>query len=100
LIFTAEMVDAHEALRLGLFDRVVPHDDLPDATRSLARTLAAKPPKALALAKRAVYASEAGSLDDALSVELRHQLECFLTEDAREGLQAFLEKRDARFRGA
>lgn len=99
LVFTAEMVPAAEAHRIGLFNRVVPHAELPAATLELARTLAAKPPLALALAKRAIYASEEQQLGAMLDMELAHQVACFESEDAREGLQAFLEKRQPRFRG-
>jgi 2-(1,2-epoxy-1,2-dihydrophenyl)acetyl-CoA isomerase len=99
LIFSAEMVPAAEALRLGLFNRVVPHDRLAEETQTLAAALAAKPPMALALAKRAIYASGDASLSQMLDVELEHQLACFQSEDAKEGLQAFLEKRPAAFRG-
>lgn len=99
LIFTGEMVDAAEALRLGLFNRVVPHARLADETAALARTLADKPPLALAAAKRAIYASDGVGLAAMLDVELAHQLECFASDDAREGLNAFLEKRTASFCG-
>jgi 2-(1,2-epoxy-1,2-dihydrophenyl)acetyl-CoA isomerase len=99
LVFGAEMVPADEALRLGLFSRVVPHDQLAAVTRDVALGLAAKPPKALALAKKAIYASDRHTLDDQLDMELAHQLACFQSEDAKEGLAAFLEKRAPRFRG-
>lgn len=99
LIFTGDMVDAPEALRIGLFNRVVPHDELAATTRELAMQLAAKPPRALALAKRAVYLSLDGTLDEVLDRELAHQLECAMSDDTREGLRAFLEKREPRFRG-
>lgn len=99
LIFSADMLDAEQAERLGLFDRVVPHDRLEAETLAAARMLAAKPPRALALAKRAVYASGTARLDEQLDMELAHQLECFQSEDAREGLAAFLEKRPPAFTG-
>jgi 2-(1,2-epoxy-1,2-dihydrophenyl)acetyl-CoA isomerase len=99
LIFGADMVPADEALRLGLFSRVVPHDQLAAATRDVALGLARNPPRALALAKKAIYASDRHSLDDQLDMELAHQLSCFQSEDAREGLAAFLEKRAPEFRG-
>jgi 2-(1,2-epoxy-1,2-dihydrophenyl)acetyl-CoA isomerase len=99
LIYTAEMVPAEEALRLGLFNRVVPQERLADETRALAAALAAKPPLALAMAKRAVYGSDDASLSRMLDVELEHQLACFQSEDAKEGLRAFLEKRTPAFRG-
>jgi 2-(1,2-epoxy-1,2-dihydrophenyl)acetyl-CoA isomerase len=99
LILGGEMVPADEAVRLGLFSRVVPHDKLAAVTRETAVGLAQKPPVALALAKRAIYASDRHTLDDQLDMELAHQLACFQSEDAREGLAAFLEKRAPKFRG-
>ncbi len=99
LVFTAEMVDAAEALRIGLFNRVVPDADLANATRELATQLASKPPMALALAKQALYQSDSATLPGMLDVELDHQLQCFRSEDAREGLDAFLQKRAPSFRG-
>ncbi len=99
LIFSARMVDAQEALELGLFNRVVPLADLERVTLDYAAELAAKPPIALALAKKAIYQSDHVSLDLALDNELEHQLKCFQTEDAREGLYAFLEKRSPNFKG-
>ncbi len=99
LVFSAEMISAEEAHRLGIFNEVVPHDDLAETARVWATTLAAKPPMALALAKKAIYASENHSLDRMLDVELENQLACFRSEDAREGLQAFLEKRSPEFTG-
>jgi 2-(1,2-epoxy-1,2-dihydrophenyl)acetyl-CoA isomerase len=99
LIYSAEMIAADEALRLGLFSRVVPHDQLAAVTREVALELAAKPPMALALAKKAVHASDRNTLDAQLDMELTHQLACFQSEDAREGLAAFLAKRPPQFRG-
>lgn len=99
LIFSAEMIGAQEALRLGIFNKVVPHGLLDEATHEWALGLAAKPPIALARAKRAVYASDEASLEAMLDIELAHQLECFQTEDAREGFRAFLERRAPTFEG-
>ena len=99
LVFTGGMVDAAEALRLGLVNRVVPHDRLAEEVGALARTLAAKPPRALALAKAALLRSPEADLDEMLEIERRAQSECFATDDAREGVRAFLEKREPRYRG-
>ena len=99
LIFTADLLGAAEAHRIGIFNRVVPHETLMSEARALALRLVAKPARALALAKRAVYASEGRVLAAQLDVELEHQLECFDTDDVREGLRAFLEKRAANFGG-
>jgi enoyl-CoA hydratase/carnithine racemase len=99
LIFSAEMVPADEAVRLGLFSRVVRHERLAEETRAVATMLAAKPPIALALVKRAVYASERATLPEMLAMEMEHQITCFTSADAKEGLHAFLDKRDPTFRG-
>ncbi len=99
LIYSADMVEAHEAARLGLFNRVVPHERLAEETAALARQLASKPPLALALAKQAVYQSGERTLAEMLDVELDHQLRCFKSADAREGLQAFLDRRAPSFQG-
>jgi 2-(1,2-epoxy-1,2-dihydrophenyl)acetyl-CoA isomerase len=99
LMASGEMVNAEDALRLGLFNRVVPHERLGAETRSLAQGLAAKPPIALALIKKSVYASERHALSEMLDLELEHQLRCFASRDAREGFAAFLEKRSPSFQG-
>ena len=99
MIFTADMIDAQEGLRLGLFNRIVPHDRLLDETRELAERLATKPPLAMALAKQAIYASDHATLQTMLDLEMQHQLKCFKSEDAKEGISAFVEKRDPIFRG-
>jgi 2-(1,2-epoxy-1,2-dihydrophenyl)acetyl-CoA isomerase len=97
LFWTAEIIDAEECLRLGLFNRVVPHDRLGEETLALARMLAAKPALALALAKRAVYRSLSRTLPEMLDYELEAQLRCFESGDAAEGITAFVEKRTAVF---
>ena len=97
LVWLAEMVDARECERLGLFNRVVPHSTLADATYSWARSLAHKPALALSLAKRAIYESLDRSLPEMLDYELDAQMRCFESGDASEGIRAFTEKRTAKF---
>lgn len=97
LFFGAEMVDAEEAERIGLVNRVVPHDELGDAVAELAGRLAAKPSLPLELAKRAVRTSLDASLDEMLDYEVEAQIRCFQSDDAREGIRAFLEKREPEF---
>jgi enoyl-CoA hydratase/carnithine racemase len=97
LFWTADAIAAPECERLGLFNRVVPHEQLEAATRDFARQLAAKPALSLALTKRAVYQSGARNLDEMLDYELEAQLRCFQSGDAAEGITAFLEKRPAKF---
>lgn len=93
LFWTADVIDAEECLRLGLFNRVVPAGALDRETLEVARALAAKPALALALAKRAVYQSLDRTLPEMLDYELDAQLRCFESGDAAEGIKAFVEKR-------
>ncbi len=97
LFWLADIVDAAECERLGLFNKVVTHADLPRQTKKLADALAAKPALAIAKAKRAVYQSLDHSLPQMLDYELDAQLRCFESGDAKEGLMAFLEKRPPNF---
>ena len=99
LFWMAEILDADECLRLGLFNRVVPHEKLEEETTNLARTLAAKPALAISLAKRAVYRSTTHTLPEMLDYELDAQLRCFESGDAAEGITAFVEKRAPVFGG-
>jgi enoyl-CoA hydratase/carnithine racemase len=99
LIFTGKMIDAGEALQLGIVSRVVEHDDLMSAALDLAKSIAAGPPIAIRLAKRAMYKSLNSSLRDALEFETYAQNICRETEDAKEGIRAFVEKREPQFRG-
>ena len=91
LIFTGEMIDAAEAMRLGIFNRVVPHDELATETEALARKLAAKPQLSLRLAKIAVHVSLGASMDEMLDYELGAQLRCGRSPDGEEGITAFVE---------
>src|SRR5260370_15714699 len=91
IVFTGDVIDAQEALRLGLVNAVYPPEELMRATYELAKKLAAGPPVAIRLAKRALYHSEAADLRAALEFETFAQNVCFETEDAREGIRAFVE---------
>jgi 2-(1,2-epoxy-1,2-dihydrophenyl)acetyl-CoA isomerase len=99
MIFTGEVIDAAEALRLGIVSRVVPPEELLPTAHALARRIAVGPPVALRLAKHSLYANAERDLKSALEVETFAQNICFDTEDAREGIRAFVEKRDPVFRG-
>jgi 2-(1,2-epoxy-1,2-dihydrophenyl)acetyl-CoA isomerase len=99
LIFTADIIDAEEALRLGLVNRVVPAGDLRQATLGLARRIAEGPPKALALAKHLLNRSASLDLAAALDLEAFAQSHALTTEDHQEGLRAFFEKRPPNFQG-
>jgi 2-(1,2-epoxy-1,2-dihydrophenyl)acetyl-CoA isomerase len=100
LIFTGRMVEAEEAREMGLFNRVVPHDAFRAEVAGLARALADKPARPLRLAKEALRRSLASDLDAMLDYEVKAQVECFRSPEAREGVRAFLEKRDPDFRTA
>jgi len=99
LFFLGEAIDAEEALRLEIVNQVVAPEDLESATLQLAERLRAAPPIALAAAKHAVYMSQAAELEEMLRYETEAQLRCFDSDDAHEGIHAFLEKREPRFTG-
>lgn len=99
LVLTGEMIDAEEALRVGLVEEIVDEDKLMERAKEIARKILKKPPLTVKLAKRALNASRSMSLPDGLRYELSLFSILFSTEDAKEGMRAFLEKRKPEFRG-
>jgi 2-(1,2-epoxy-1,2-dihydrophenyl)acetyl-CoA isomerase len=99
LAYTADPVDAAEALRIGLVNRVVPHDDLRPVTMALARRLAQGPTKGFGLLKRGFTFALGATLEQALEYEAHLQTIAGRTLDHREGVAAFFEKRPPRFEG-
>ncbi|MGH9905841.1 MAG: enoyl-CoA hydratase/isomerase family protein [Pyrinomonadaceae bacterium] len=99
LFFLGEVIDAKEALRLGTVNWVVAPDELEAATRELAERLRDASPLSIAAAKQAVYLSQHAELEEMLRYETEAQLRCFESQDGREGIKAFLEKRAPRFNG-
>jgi len=99
LCLTGEMIDAPEALRIGLVQRVVPLDGLMAEARRIADLIASKAPLAVAATKRAIVDGASLALDDALALEALLFGQSVTTEDFREGSQAFLDKRKAAFTG-
>src|SRR6185503_10013896 len=99
MFFLGDVIDAQEAMRLGIVNRVVSPDELAGATRELAERLRDAPPISIAAAKQAVYASQSAELEEMLRYETEAQMRCFESEDGREGIRAFLEKRPPRFTG-
>ena len=97
LVLTGELIGAEEALRLGLVDKVV--DDAETGARLLAERIAALAPAAVAGSKRLLDESAKDLLERGLDRELDLCARLFETEDAREGLEAFLEKRSPAFKG-
>ncbi|HEU4560991.1 MAG TPA: enoyl-CoA hydratase-related protein [Longimicrobium sp.] len=99
LVLSARMVDAAEAERIGLFQRVFPADEFEAGVQSFARELADKPPLALSAAKHTLSISPDHDLDTLMEVEREAQMRLFRSADVREGITAFNEKRKAVFRG-
>lgn len=99
LLYTGEMITAAEAYRIGLVDEVVPPEALMNRVGELAATIAEKSPVALALIKEAVKASLRTSLDEGLRIEAALFGMSFSSEDKVEGVDAFLNKRKAVFKG-
>ncbi len=99
LALLGEPLPAEQAAAWGLIWRVVDDDRLLEEAMKLARQLATQPTKGLGLIKRALNASAANTLDQQLDLERDLQREAGMTEDYREGVRAFLDKRPAVFRG-
>ena len=94
-----EAVEAGEALRIGLVNRVVPAEKLPEETAAFAERLAEMPTSALGKVKHSLYASFESDLGTALEREAEGQTFCGYTRDQREGVAAFFEKREPNFTG-
>jgi 2-(1,2-epoxy-1,2-dihydrophenyl)acetyl-CoA isomerase len=99
MILLADVIDAQEALRIGLVNRVVPAEQLEHETRKLAERLAQGPTVAYGLAKTGLYQGLGMSLEDVLNMEARNQAIAARTPDRAEGVAAFREKRLPRFTG-
>jgi 2-(1,2-epoxy-1,2-dihydrophenyl)acetyl-CoA isomerase len=99
LILSARMVDAAEAERIGLFQRVWAADGFADGVQAFARELADKPPLALSAAKHTLALSPDHDLRTLMGVEREAQMRLFRSADVREGITAFNEKRKPVFRG-
>jgi enoyl-CoA hydratase/carnithine racemase len=100
LMATGTSVTPDEAERLGMVDRLVPADEFEAQVTEVATAIAAGAPLALAATKRAVHDGADRPLADGLRTELDALAPLFSTEDAAEGMAAFLEKRPAKYRGA
>ena len=99
LVLLADIIDAAEADRIGLVNRVVPEAELDATVDSIAARLAAGPPIALAMSKRLLNNSFDVTLEQALDDEGLAQTVTFTTEDVAEAMSAFIDKRDPVFRG-
>lgn len=99
MIFTGKIIDAQEADRIGLVNRVVPPEKLMQEARALAEEIARGPAVAIGISKIAIYKGLEADLEAALDYEAFAQAICSQTEDAKEGVQSFLEGRDPVFKG-
>ena len=99
LYYTADLLDAQQALACGLVNRVIPDARLEEETLALASRIAGGPRIALRYMKRNLNAAETGTLTELLDLEAWHHTRTGMTEDHREAAQAFVDKRQPRFRG-
>ncbi len=99
LMYSGDLIDAAEALRIGLVSRVVPHEELLSTSRDLAARMARGPSLALEITKRLTYRSVHSELADHIEFEEYLSRLTQTSEDAAEGMRSFLEKRDPRFKG-
>jgi enoyl-CoA hydratase/carnithine racemase len=99
LFLTADFVDAEEALRIGLVNRVVADEELLERTYALAQRIAAGPPITTRLLKRMLHQSAQSDLETALELASSHMGVARSTEDAAESLSAFRERREPEYRG-
>ena len=100
LMLTGRFLHADRALSTGLVSQVVPDEQLVDAAQPYVQEMLTTSPMGLRLTKEGLnMAIDAGSMEAAMAIENRNQILCSRTEDAKEGMRAFLEKREANFQG-
>lgn len=100
LLFSARTIDAAEALSMGLVNRVFPHETFLEQAQESAQELASTvSPRSLRIIKRQVYEAMSQPLAEAFDISVRDMIACFRTEDFKEGVAHFVEKRPAAFTG-
>lgn len=99
LVYTGDVIDAEEALSIGLVDKVCPPEELDTVVRDLAKKIAAKAPLAIKRAKQVIRQSQEVSLLSGLRLEVEAFLDLFGTSDREEGMGAFMQKREPKFSG-
>ena len=99
LVFTGRIIDAQEAKEIGLVNEVVSENELRDATFKMATQIAEVAPIPLQLARKALYQGLDCDLPTQIQLEQLSQSTCFKSEDYKEGMKAFLEKRSPVFKG-
>jgi enoyl-CoA hydratase/carnithine racemase len=98
-LFTGDFLGAEEAHRIGVLNKLVPAEDLENETMELARKIAKGPPIAIRLSKMQAYKALQSDMETALEMAAACQALCFSTEDNKEGVNAFMQKREAEFKG-
>ncbi|MGI6746831.1 MAG: enoyl-CoA hydratase-related protein [Anaerovoracaceae bacterium] len=98
LIFGAEMIDANEAYRIGLVEKVVPHEELIAETEKFAKLVCTKAPISIKMAKKAINTGINLDLKSGVAFEAEAYVSTFCSEDRVEGMKAFVEKRPANFK--
>ena len=99
MIFSGDVYEATEALRIGLVDRVVPFEKLMEEAKKLAKTIASRGEVAVRLAKDAINAGMDVDIESGCMLERKAFGMCFASQDRVEGMKAFLEKREPKFSG-
>jgi len=99
LIFTGDIIDANEAERIGLVNKVVPLDELEEAVQTIAKKIASKSPVAMKLAKTTINRGMQTSLESGLAYEREMYSLSLTTEDKKEGVDAYIKKRKPDFTG-
>jgi len=97
LLFTADVIDANEALRIGLVNQVVPAEELMQTVKDIAKRIISKGQIAVRYCKAAADSGMQTDIDRAIAFEADIFGLCFATEDQKEGMNAFIEKRKANF---
>ena len=100
MFYTGEMIDAKTALHLGLVNHLYPADRLETEVRAMAKKIAEGPQVSIRAIKHELFDGEKAALQEALEMEVTHQLKCFHSQDCAEGIRAFLEKRSPKFEGS
>lgn len=99
LTYTGDMINAQEALSLGLVNKVVPQAELMNTVLKTVSTILSRGPVAIAAAKRSINQSYELDVDEAQKTEAKYFADLFATEDVHEGTRAFIEKRKPAFKG-